>query len=507
MEGSYFHFSLPISAGMYERAFKASRSTVMMWVAHHPDVQGVDTCRKTLRCAARVPEMAEEVGAGEVGDEEDVQVITLEDFMRGVSLREEDEADDAEEAGSPLYQPDTDIGEHEEVDPRVQAQLEELNAAMQAVNDTELQLSNAKLELKKVRSDWDTHCQAIMKRLRGAVKTSAPYFHQQSIGDDLKARMVECNAEYKLAKEEHDNARSRLHALESGFPHSSTTAPAERIEATIEQLSAATDAVTSAENRKRIAYDRHERCAALASKAQAEVERLRKQHRNAIEKARPFFDAKAQAERDVEQQSRRVDALKQQLQGAKNRYANAMRVLERISAQVHEQREARRRDDADGERGHAELQLEQRLRLQKEEGTSGDFQYWQNQNEDRDRQGVEASDDDAQPASNGNIAVNFGVLEEAPLSKSTMHSNPFDELPTFDGSARNEDDEQYRGSALSSDYIAFGDMNHHSAWDEHGFHDAPNSLGEGDQFRQDSQLPPQPRQHEDYPSLISEDAL
>lgn len=298
---------------------------------------------------------AEKAGEREEGTEEDdVQVISLEEFMRGVeraaTADEHANEEGEEESGQDrLYEPDTDIGEHEELDPRVQTQLEELNSSMQLVNECERELASARSELKRLRTEWNTYTSRMLRRHRGAIKAATPYFHQQSVADDLKAKMVECNSEYKAAKEAHDAARHELSLLENGFRRADA-GNTEEIEATIEELSNASDAVTNAENRKRAAYDRHERCAELASKAQAEVERLRKHNRNAIEKARPFFDAKTQAEREVQQQSKHVDALKQQLSNEKERYNAAMRALEQISAEVHEQREARRQKE--GEHDH-----------------------------------------------------------------------------------------------------------------------------------------------------------
>lgn len=294
-----------------------------------------------------------------VGD--DPTVVTLEEFLRGsIGLKtdqqedEGDEGDDEEREestdergskGTAPYEPDTDIDEQEEVDPRVGTALEELNCAMNEVNSAEKALLEAKQRQQTLKRWAQERCQHLMRRHRAAVRQAAPYYHQRAIASEMERRAQESFREYMEAKREDDEARNRLAKLEEEAHDLNRTHGID--EDVITRLSEASETVAEAGNKKRSAYAQHGQRAAEAARAVEQAERLRNAAKSAVERAKPFFTAKAQAEEEVSAASSRVANLRQQVAQAKQRYQECLRRLESISREIHNDRERRRSPSAE----------------------------------------------------------------------------------------------------------------------------------------------------------------
>lgn len=96
--------------------------------------------------------------------------------------------------------------------------------------------------------------------------------------------------------------------------------------------------VMDAENQKAECGREHHRRAMLFHDAEKKLLQLEEKHRNAILKARPYFEVKTQCDQMLATQKDRVEYLQQAVKEAKRNYATSLQTLEEISNQIHQQR-------------------------------------------------------------------------------------------------------------------------------------------------------------------------
>lgn len=76
----------------------------------------------------------------------------------------------------------------------------------------------------------------------------------------------------------------------------------------------------------------------LFHEAERKVQQLEEKYRRSINKAKPYFDLKAECDQKLSIQKEVVNCLKKAVKDAKCSYAASLRALEEISNQIHEKR-------------------------------------------------------------------------------------------------------------------------------------------------------------------------
>uniref|UniRef100_A0AAZ3SQ27 SH3 domain-binding protein 5 n=1 Tax=Oncorhynchus tshawytscha TaxID=74940 RepID=A0AAZ3SQ27_ONCTS len=191
--------------------------------------------------------------------------------------------------------------EEEEVDPRIQVQLEKLNQSTDDINRCETQLE-AQLEAQRATQDF----QRATEVLRAAKETIAL-------------------AEQRLLEED-------TRQFDSAWQ---------------EMLNHATQRVMEAEHTKTRSELVHKETAAKYTAAMGRMKQLEKKLKRTINKSKPYFELKAKYYLQLEHLKKNVDELQAKLSQAKEGYKTALRNLEMISDEIHE----RRRNSAMGPRG------------------------------------------------------------------------------------------------------------------------------------------------------------
>ena len=273
------------------------------------------------------------------------------------------------------YDQDTDLEVPEEVDPRVGAALDELNDAMSRVNELEGELIAARRRRKTTRADQEKRLASVERALSSSVRASVPYFHRRALANLYQVRSLDALRTYERAHDMHAAAKRAFAALERRMhahsPGTSASASASASPGTFdtELMIASSDAISKVvemETMKKRAERAHARNTRLATEAVDEARRLQRQHGKSVEKARPYFTAKAQAEAACEAAEAAVKDAAARLAEGKKRYHAAMDNLANISEEVHERRE---REKAEREAKAAEEEaaiVERRARLQEE---------------------------------------------------------------------------------------------------------------------------------------------
>jgi len=255
----------------------------------------------------------------------------------GRDAREDDVGNDS------LYEQDTDLEVAEEVDPRVGDALNELNDSMTECNALENDLQQARKARGRAQQTAKDRLEAVTKKLSSSVMTAVPVFHKRALAQLYQARSIEALRAYETAHDAHERAKERNDALERDLVASSGKVNIDLMEACAETMREVTETAAM----KARASEVHERNTRRAVEATAEAAGLERSRRGAVKKALPYFNAKAQGERECEDAEERVRELKLSVRQAKARYDAALRALNEISEEVHARRQARTRTDHD----------------------------------------------------------------------------------------------------------------------------------------------------------------
>ncbi|XP_047461964.1 SH3 domain-binding protein 5-like isoform X2 [Mugil cephalus] len=185
-----------------------------------------------------------------------------------------------------------DVGAYEEeLDPRIQEELEHLNQASDEINKLELQL-------------------------------------------DAQQETQKAALRYERAVSMHTAAREMVYVAEQGLlADKNTMDPTWQ-----EMLNHATAKVNEAEAERFHSEQEHQRVTQLCQDAEARVQTLQKALRKVILKSKPYFELKAQFNHILEEHKAKVVHLEEQVAKVKTHYSVALRNLEQISEQIHAQR-------------------------------------------------------------------------------------------------------------------------------------------------------------------------
>jgi hypothetical protein len=349
---------------------------------------------------------------GEIDDElrrlEDVPMISLENFMRfrgdvldaetGSGYESESSLAESRDAGADAepaapreddsqthYDKNTDLEIEEEVDPRVGAALDEMNDAMSCVNDLEKALVRARRRRRASRGESEKTLETIRLRVAKSVRNAVPYFHQQALASTHERAAQDALAQYEKAHDAYAVARDRVESRmkvwrsENGFgpdgETESTSAelnltPSKRADlAAMREAAELTAYVEISEScnlneleamrtRAENAYGKHIKNATASMNAAL---RLKRKLTRTIEKARPYFEAKAIAEGAWDALDEQVRDAQEDVSEGKKRYQRALAELNRISEEVHERRE-REKAEREAERARAEAEAEEEAR-------------------------------------------------------------------------------------------------------------------------------------------------
>ena len=348
---------------------------------------------------------------GEIDDElrrlEDVPMISLENFMRfrggdrdetGSGYESESSLAESSAAGADAepaapreddpqthYDKNTDLEIEEEVDPRVGAALDEMNDAMSCVNDLEKALVRARRRRRASRGESEKTLETIRLRVAKSVRNAVPYFHQQALASTHERAAQDALAQYEKAHDAYAVARDRVESRmkvwrsENGFgpdgETESTSAelnltPSKRADlAAMREAAELTAYVEISEScnlneleamrtRAENAYGKHIKNATASMNAAL---RLKRKLTRTIEKARPYFEAKAIAEGAWDALDEQVRDAQEDVSEGKKRYQRALAELNRISEEVHERRE-REKAEREAERARAEAEAEEEAR-------------------------------------------------------------------------------------------------------------------------------------------------
>ncbi|XP_058830266.1 SH3 domain-binding protein 5 homolog [Topomyia yanbarensis] len=231
---------------------------------------------------------------------------------------------------------DAEMDENQDLDPRIQVELENLNTATDDINKLEIELEEAKSTFRILMNESTRRLKLSSKKLGSCIDRARPYFEAL---EKAKSAQLECQAaaiKYQRANEIHAAAKETVALAEQRFLSNSQEWQFDN--AWQEMLNHATIKVTDAEKQKTESGTEHQKKAKIFQEAELKVQQLEERNRRSIQKSRPYFDEKQLCQEQLEAQKGRIQQLEDQICAAKTAYGTALRNLEQISEEIHKQR-------------------------------------------------------------------------------------------------------------------------------------------------------------------------
>ncbi|XP_030003421.1 SH3 domain-binding protein 5-like [Sphaeramia orbicularis] len=222
----------------------------------------------------------------------------------------------------------------EELDPRIQEELEHLNQASDEINKLELQLDDARSSYRRILTDSARKLNAQGSQLGACIEKARPYYEARRLAKEAQQETQKAALRYERAVSMHTAAREMVYVAEQGLlADRNTMDPTWQ-----EMLNHATSKVNEAEEERLRSEREHQRVTQLCQDAEARVQTLQKALKKVILKSKPYFELKAQFNHILEEHKAKVVQLEEQVAKVKTRYSVALRNLEQISEQIHAQR-------------------------------------------------------------------------------------------------------------------------------------------------------------------------
>ncbi|XP_026172495.1 SH3 domain-binding protein 5b isoform X2 [Mastacembelus armatus] len=235
--------------------------------------------------------------------------------------------------------------EDEEVDPRIQGELEKLNQSTDDINRCETELEDARQKFRSVLVEATVKLDELVNKIGKAVEESKPYWEARRMARQAQLEAQKATQEFQRSTEVLQAAKETISLAEQRLLEEDNW---QFDSAWQEMLNHATQRVMEAEHSKVKSELVHKETAAKYTSVIARMKQLEKKLKRTINKSKPYFEMKAKYYLQLENLKKIVDERHAKLSLAKGEYKSALRNLEMISDEIHE----RRRNSAMGPRGH-----------------------------------------------------------------------------------------------------------------------------------------------------------
>ncbi|XP_053468711.1 SH3 domain-binding protein 5 [Ictalurus furcatus] len=233
--------------------------------------------------------------------------------------------------------------EDEEVDPRIQGELEKLNQSTDDINRWETELEDSRQRFRAVLVEATVKLDEQVKKIGKAVEESKPYWEARRVVRQAQVEAQRATQEFQRSIEILRAAKETIALAEERLLEEDSR---QFDSAWQEMLNHATQRVMEAEQSRTRSELEHKETAAKYNAAINHMRQLEKKLKRNINKSRPYFELKSKYYLQLEQLKRKVDECQAKLSQAKTEYRTALRNLEAISDEIH----ARRRLAAIGPR-------------------------------------------------------------------------------------------------------------------------------------------------------------
>uniref|UniRef100_A0A1A8NCK7 SH3 domain-binding protein 5 n=1 Tax=Nothobranchius rachovii TaxID=451742 RepID=A0A1A8NCK7_9TELE len=225
--------------------------------------------------------------------------------------------------------------QEEEVDPRIQGELEKLNQSTDDINRCESELEDFRQRFRVVLVEATVKLDELMKKIGRAVDESKPYWEARKVARKAQVEAQKATQEFQRAVEILRAAKETIALAEEKLLEEDSR---QFDSAWQEMLNHATQRVMEAEQARTRSEAEHRKTAANYNLCISRMRQLEKKLKRSVNKSRPYFELKATYYLQLEQLKHHVDELQAKLVSAKAEYRSALRNLESISEEIHAHR-------------------------------------------------------------------------------------------------------------------------------------------------------------------------
>nr|XP_057903497.1 SH3 domain-binding protein 5 isoform X1 [Doryrhamphus excisus] len=225
--------------------------------------------------------------------------------------------------------------EEEEVDPRIQGELEKLNQSTDDINRWETELEEFRQRFRAVLVEATVKLDEQVTKIGRAVDDSKPYWEARKVARQAQVEAQRATQEFQRAVEILRAAKETIALAEERLLEEDSR---QFDSAWQEMLNHATQRVMEAEQTRMHSEAEHKKTAANYNSCMSHMKQLEKKLKRSISKSKPYFELKAKYYLQLEQLKRHVDERQAKLVVAKAEYRAALRNLESISEEIHAQR-------------------------------------------------------------------------------------------------------------------------------------------------------------------------
>lgn len=223
-----------------------------------------------------------------------------------------------------------------DLDPRIQIELENLNTATDEINKLEIELEEANSTFRILLNESTRRLKLLSKKLGSCIEKARPYYDALEKARETQVECQKAAVKFQRSNEIHAAAKETVALAEQRFMSNSHEWQFDN--AWQEMLNHATLKVMDAENKKAESHAEHQCKAKAFNAAELKVQQLEERLRRNITKSRPYFEEKQICQDQLHTQKNRIQELQAQLQAAKSNYSTALRNLEQISEEIHKKR-------------------------------------------------------------------------------------------------------------------------------------------------------------------------
>lgn len=226
--------------------------------------------------------------------------------------------------------------QEEELDPRIQIELERLNTCTDSINTLETELDELNGIFRAKLAEGIQKLTQLHDKLGKCISKAAPYYIAREIARKAQVEAQRAAVQYQRSVTAHQAAKETIQLAEERFlsKHDEWEFDA----AWQEMLNHATMKVMEAETNKTKSELEHQEKAASFAVAKEKLFGFEKQLKSSISKSRSYFELKEIFHKELEDLKARIYKIHQNIVIAKQDYSESLHNLEVISEQIHMRR-------------------------------------------------------------------------------------------------------------------------------------------------------------------------
>lgn len=223
--------------------------------------------------------------------------------------------------------------DQEELDPRIQVELERLNKSCADVNQLENDLEEAKGLFISSKNKQLERLEYLQKKFGSSISKAKPYYEALALTEKLQGMTKKAVHDFQNTNSLYKTAKETLTVAENSLEQKGEIPDAwqEHLSLTITKITLSKEAADRAE--------KHHKSVSLEyQKAEQKSQSLEKDLRKYITKSQMYYDEKARWNLQMETQKSHINEIEQTLIHTKRVYKEAMTNLSKISEEIHNRR-------------------------------------------------------------------------------------------------------------------------------------------------------------------------